>query len=183
MTAFRPRHWLAALLAAVVASALATAPALADGPYSLHVKVSKSDWGRALDLSVPWDLDRGSSPFDFTHEDGDGPDMARLRAAWATLSRLPDHKAVIIKGDHSQIRAWRESGSLVLEPLDQENGRGTLVRIPAEIVEAILQRDGRLTSDDLANLLRRRREISLVSVRSNHGQVQVWIDRNEDNEQ
>ena len=37
-----------------------------------------------------------------------------------------------------------------------------------------------LLSADGTVVLRGRREISLVSVRSNHGQVKVWIDRDED---
>jgi hypothetical protein len=180
MSVLRTHHGFAPLLAAVLALGPAASPARADSPYSLHVKVSKGDWGRALDLSVPWDLERGSSPFDFTREDGDGPDMARLREAWAALSRLPERKSVLIQGEHRQVRAWREAGALVLQPLDEESDRGTLVRIPTEIVEAILHRDGRLTSRDLVTLLRDRREISLVSVRSNRGAVQVWIDRGGD---
>ena len=183
MSAHRSRRTLVALVAAAVLLAFAAAPALAGGPYSLRVKVSGAERGRSLDISLPWDLAHGSSPFDFSSDDGDGPDTVRLRDAWVTLSRLPERKPVIITGEHSRIRAWRDSGRLVLQPLDDDHDHGTLILVPAEIVEAILNRDGRLTSHDLADLLRGRREISLVDVRSNDGHVQVWIDRDEDNQQ
>ena len=180
MSSLRIRRTLLALLAAASLLALSALPALAGGGYSLRVKLSKSDRGRALDISLPWDLSHGSSPFDFASDDGDGPGVARLREAWSTLSRMPERKPIIITGEHKQVRAWRDRGALVLEPLDDVDDHDTRVRIPAEIVEAMLRHDGRLMNNDLADLLRGRHEISLVDVRSNDGQVQVWIDRDED---
>ena len=145
--------------------------------YSLHVHMARSASGHGLDLAMPWELDHGGSPFDFA-EGIDSPGLERLGAAWATLRRLPEGRAITIEGDHDDLRAWREHGQLVLEPLDSESD--SHVRIPGAIVEAILRRHGRLTNADLADMLRHRSGISLVEVTSDHGRVEVWIGRDED---
>ena len=76
--------------------------------------------------------------------------------------------------------AWRRDGQLVLEPLDDASHDGTRIRIPAPVIEAVLRRDGRLRTDDLALILRERGRIGLVDVDSPDSRVRVWIGREDD---
>jgi hypothetical protein len=171
-------------VAAALALALAPLPALAGGPYSLHVKLSKTALGPAMDMSLPWDMERGSSPFDFVSDKDDGPGLERLRAAWSALAHVPEGQSVTMPSDHGTIRASRRAGYLVLEPRnDYDDDKDVRIRVPAGIIEAILHRDGRLTSEDLQSLLLRRNELPLVDIKSNDGRVEVWIDRGEAGDQ
>ncbi|MBI5168668.1 MAG: hypothetical protein HZA61_04180 [Candidatus Eisenbacteria bacterium] len=172
-------HARTALLAALLSLA-AVLPARAGTSYLLHLKISDGHRGKGVDVAMPWDVSKGSSPFDFVSDTHDRPEIERLRAAWSMLSRMPEGRTVIIHSEKGRTRAWRRDGQLVLEPLDDGEHSGTRIRIPAPVVEAVLRRDGRLRTDDLAAILRERGEIGLVDVDSDDARVRVWIDRDED---
>ncbi len=169
------RHFVLALTASLL---LASATAVvAREQYSLHLKVARQG-GQSLDFAMPWDFVRGASPFDFVDDSHDRREVKRLRAAWDMLSKMPDDRSVIIHADGRRTRVWKHDGSLVLQPLDDsENAR---IRIPAEIVEAVLRHDGRLKTSDVDALLARRGGIALVDVESDEARVSVRIDRHDD---
>jgi hypothetical protein len=174
-----PARGLVAAALALAAVTLLALPALAKTPYLLHVKVAGSESRRGVDLAMPWDVNHGGSPFDFA-DDVDSPGMNRLRDAWTTLRRLPEGRTVTIEGEREDIRAWRDHGRLVLQPLKPDRDDDCLVLVPGEIVDALIRRDGRLQNADLAAILRRQDSVSLVEVRSSRGNVNVWIGRDED---
>jgi hypothetical protein len=164
-------------LAALFAMSTAPAPAHAGGPYSLHLKITRQGHGRSVDLALPWDNERGASPFEYTQGQGDGIELARLREAWATLNRAGEGRSVVLDSGHDRLKASRVRGALVLEPVDTDEH--VRIRVPAGIVDAILRHDGRLRSEDVAALLERHGETSLVEVESGDGRVEVRIDRAE----
>ncbi len=167
-------------LLVLLLSLAAVLPAWAGTSYLLHLKISDGHRGKGVDIAMPWDVSKGSSPFDFVADTHDRPEMDRLRAAWSMLARMPEGRTVVIHSENGRTRAWRRDGQLVLEPLDDDRHPGTRIRIPAPVVEAVLRRDGRLRTDDLAAILRERGEIGLVDVDSEDARVRVWIDRDED---
>lgn len=166
------------LVAAIALVSLAlVGAAVAGDRYSLRLKVARAG-GQSVDLAMPWDFVRGSSPFDFVDGSNDRRGIQRLRAAWEMLSRMPDDRSVVIHAEGERTRAWKHDGALVLEPLDDESH--ARIRIPAGIVEAVLRHDGRLRTSDIDELLRRRGEIALVDVESDDSRVSVRIDREDD---
>ena len=172
-------HFRSAVLALCLSAAVVL-PAWAGGSYLLHLKISDAHRGKGVDVALPWDLSNGSSPFDFVSDSNDRPEIERLRAAWSMLSRMPEGRSVVIHSERGRTRAWRRDGQLVLEPLDDASHEGTRIRIPAPVIEAVLRRDGRLRTDDLAAILRDRGQIGLVDVDSPDSRVRVWIGREDD---
>ncbi len=169
-------------LAALAATVAACAPSAAwagrhHSDYTLHVRAEDAN-GHGVNLSVPWKSSHGGSPFDFTAKaTGDDVDTAKLRWAWATLKQLPEGQPVVITTKHDKIKATRRAGFLVLEPQPAAAHDRARIKIPDYIIEATLAHDGRLTDEDLNDLVVARGKINLVKVTSDDGGVNVWIGR------
>jgi hypothetical protein len=168
-----------ALVLALVAAAFALTAHAAAAPahYLLHLRIAAGEHDHLVDLAVPWEREHGGSPFDFTDSGKDKVGVERLRAAWTALHRLPEGQSVTINEDGDLTRASRRGGYLVLEPKDRDNDGDARIRIPDGIVEALLRRDGRLDDADIEALLERHGKVTLVSIVSRKGGVDVWIER------
>ena len=150
--------------------------------YRLHVQGHLGSGSRVLDIDVPWDSDKASSPFNFTADACDDISVCRLRRAWAKLQTMPEGQTVTVQGRSESIQASRQPGYLVLEPRrDDQDDHHSRIKIPDYIVNTILDHDGRLTDRDIERLAQDRGKITLVKVNSDQGGVTVWMNRAEDN--
>lgn len=169
-----------AVLAVLTAGALSinVSPAAArHAAYTLHVRAESAE-GRGINFSVPWKSSHGGSPFDFTAQaTHDDISTDKLRFAWAALHKLPEGQPVILTTHDGKIKASRRNGFLVLEPQPAADHDRARIKIPDYIIDATLAHDGRLTDEDLDELVAARGKITLVKVSSTDGGVNVWIGR------
>jgi len=174
-------------IALLTALALGGAPGIAPADSNairLHVEGRSSSGRPVLALNLPWDTDKGGSPFNFTKDSCDDVALERLRWAWTALGRMPEGRTITIDTDNETIRAWKRGGYLVLEPQhrDGRNNHHSRVKIPDYIVETILDHDGRLSNRDVERLVRDRGKVTLVKVSSDVGGATVWMDRQRDSD-
>jgi hypothetical protein len=170
---------LAFALALATSGAVVLAEAAAAGraAYQVHIQGRIGEGSKVLDVTVPWTPDKGGSPFDFTTDVSDDLALERLRKAWNTLQHLPPGTEVTIESDSETLRASRRGGYLVLEPHPDEQSDNTRIKIPDYIVNTILTRNGRLTDEDIARLVRDRGKVTLVKLVSAKGALDVWVGR------
>lgn len=177
----RSRSFALTCVLAASCAGLAPASAHAGRPtYLLHVQGRLGESSKLLDLAVPWKPSKGGSPFDFTADVSGDVGLDRLRRAWGALQRLPEGQAVTIETSSETVSAWRRGGYLVLEPHRREGTDVAHVKIPDYIVTTILAHDGRLTDEDIDQLVRERGKVTLVKVNSEKGGLSVWVDRSTD---
>jgi hypothetical protein len=104
--------------------------------------------------------------------DFDGFDLRELLAA---LRDAPDAEFVTVRSDDETVRVAKESGWLLVR-VDEEHGGRVRVKIPLEVVEAMLSNDDEL---DVLSGLRALAEYEgedLVLIESDHESVRIWID-------
>ena len=148
--------------------------------FTLHVRAESTE-GHGVSFSLPWKSNHGGSPFDFTAKaSSDNISIEKLRFAWTTLKSLPEGQPVVITTHDGKTRATRQSGFLVLEPQPAAAHSRARIKIPDYIIDTTLAHDGRLTDEDLDQLMTARGKITLVKVSSTDGGVNVWIGRDRD---
>jgi len=106
---------------------------------------------------------------------GDELDGIDLRELLAAVRDAPDAEFVTVRSASETARVAKEAGFLVVH-VDEKSGDRVRVRIPLEVVDALLGPDGQTI--DLSAGLRRLAEFDgdLVSVESNDENVRIWID-------
>jgi hypothetical protein len=170
-------------LLTILALSAGNAMAAADsGVLRLHVEGYSGSGKPALNLDLPWKPDESKSPFDFTGNACDDIGLERLREAWSSLQRLPEGRTVTIETRSESIRASRSAGYLVLMPSyrDDRDDHHSRMAIPDYIVNAILDHDGELSNRDVGRLLQERGKITLVKMKSDAGNMTVWIDHSKE---
>lgn len=154
--------------------------ALARERYQVHFQIESDRADKTVSLSLPWTPKRGGSPFDFSESRDSEMSIERLRWIWTTLDdRAPGERVTITRKGKST-HASRQNGYLVLEPEGSRDDDHARVRIPGEIVEALLRTDGRLRDEDVTRLLTRRDRVYLVRVESDDAEVDIWIARDDE---
>ena len=150
----------------------------------VHVQGHMGSSGPGVDIDVPWESDKGGSPFDFTADACDRVAIERLRQTWATLQRLPEGRVVTFETRSGEtMHASRQANYLVLEPQpDHGDDHHARIKIPDYIVRTVLDGNGRMTDRDIERLVRERGKVMLVKVNSDVGGVTVWLDRGEDHD-
>ena len=88
--------------------------------FRLHVQGHMGASASAIDIDMPWDSAKKSSPFDFTADACDGIKLDRMRSTWAALQKGPEGRTVEINTDSEKILASRSGGYLVLEPIKED---------------------------------------------------------------
>ena len=175
-----PLGFASALVLVLALALAAAASASARHPYLLHLKIEGSKPGKSVDVALPWTRGHGGSPFDFSVDHDSDLSVERLRWAWTALQRLPEGETVTITRDGEKTRLSRRAGFLVIEPQPPGDHDHARVRIPGEIVEIVIRRNGRFDDRDVESLLARRDRIDLVRVDSDDARVHVWIGREDD---
>jgi len=171
----RARFLLAVGVTALLGAGLGSSVASA-GHRScrLHVEGHLASGSRMLDIDVPWDSNKGGSPFNFTDSCNDIA-FGRLARAWTKLQSMPDGRTVTIDSPTETILAWRQAGYLVLEPQHNQDDHHSRIKIPDYIVNTIVDHDGRLTQRDIERLVSERNKVTLVKVSSDQGDLSVWV--------
>jgi len=140
----------------------------------LHVEGHLASGSRMLDIDVPWDSDKGGSPFNFTDSCNDIA-FGRLARAWTKLQTMPEGRTVTIESTSESILAWRQAGYLVLEPQHNQDDHHSRIKIPDYIVNTMVDHDGRISQRDIERLASERGKVTLVKVSSDQGDLSVWV--------
>ncbi|HKQ61684.1 MAG TPA: hypothetical protein VJS92_10340 [Candidatus Polarisedimenticolaceae bacterium] len=112
-----------------------------------------------------------------------GVDARYLRNVLSALRDTPDQTFVTVRDHGDRVRVAKERGFLLVHAEEQDGDR-VHVRVPMNVVEALVPEDGQEL--DLRAALRRLAQVGsgdLVSVESSDGDtVHIWIDGNESGE-
>lgn len=166
--------------------ALAVCPASAAGPdLWLHVRVEEPDNDTKVMVNLPFSLVGKALPMvdvgDHLHEDsihvnGRHLSYEELRDIWLEMRDGPDMDFVTIEEHDESVRIWKESGYLMVRVRDRKDERVD-VRMPLEVVDALLGRKGELDFPAALEVLAARGEGELVSVQGDDESVRIWVDR------
>ena len=102
--------------------------------------------------------------------------MEEMRDIWLEMRNGPDMAYVTVEERDESVRIWKESGYFNVQVRDRRDERVD-VRMPLEVVDALLGRHGELDFPAALEVLAARGEGELVSVEGDGESVRVWIDR------
>jgi hypothetical protein len=105
--------------------------------------------------------------------------VAELRELWRELAKTPDATLVEVF-DEEHVKVSKRGGYLLVETVEPgDNGQRVDVRVPAEVVEALLSSgDDQLDVAAAVRALAARGAGELVMVHDAESQVRIWVDAN-----
>lgn len=169
-------------IAAALVLALAAAPALAQERW-LRIHVQEHDGDAAeVNVNLPLSVLEAIIPTIEQHafhdgmiDIGDELDGLDLRELLAAVRDAPDADFVTVRSDRESVRVAKEAGVLLVN-VDSEDGEKVRVRMPMEVVEAMITDDPQRL--DVAAGLRLLAEFGgdLVTVESDDANVRIWIE-------
>jgi hypothetical protein len=175
------RHlWGAVVLAAAVGATGAAA-----GDRWIHIRVDdRSERDSSVDVQVPLSMVSALLPSLKARVDAEGlslhgrdMSLAEARDAWHAVKNATDGDFVRIKDAGDEVRVSKKGGFLLVD-VDERGERGSKVRVrmPASIVDAVLDRDGEIDLDALAKSLADLPDGDVVLVEDGDSHVRIWID-------
>jgi hypothetical protein len=163
----------------------------------LHIKVHDGNDDSRVSINLPLSVVQAATPLipEEARTAGqlriDGRDLSvqDLRRIWREVQRQPDAAYVTIDEGHAKVRVARSGGYLLIRAADRddsdesgrhsEKGKHVVVRIPAPVVDALLQGGGdRFDLAAAVAALARTGEGELVTVNGGHETVRMWVDGN-----
>lgn len=104
---------------------------------------------------------------------------AELRELWQALKESPDATYVEVEEGTQKVKVAKSGGYLLVHTVEpSEDGERVDVRIPEEVVEALLSGEGdELDVAAAVRALADRGEGELVTVDSHDAKVRIWVDR------
>src|SRR5436305_2518746 len=170
-----------ALLAAGLAT---TARQAAAADLWLHIDVNGK--GDQANINLPLSMVRSMAPM--LEEKGHGAKRLRvhdkdlsvseLRRAWREIADGPDANYVTVRDKESDVRIGKQGDYLRLKVKDHgPNGEDVEMKLPLEVVAALLSSDGdELNFVAALEALARRGEGELLTVNGNEETVRIWVD-------
>lgn len=160
----------------------------------LHVKIDGSEDGdESVRINLPLSFVISVLPA-IEHEqlsegkveiEGMEVDDVDLKVMLEAVRDMPDAEFVSIRSGDETVRVAKDSGQLVVKVQDGElaGGEEILVKVPMEVVEALLQDTegtGELNLVTGLEALSQFEGQDLVTVQDGSESIRVWIDRNSD---
>lgn len=161
----------------------------------LHIKVHDGNDDSRVSINLPLSVVQAATPLipEEARTAGqlriDGHDLSvqDLRRIWREVQRQPEAAYVTIDEGHTKVRVARSGGYLLIRAADRddaeesgrhsENGKHVVVRIPAPVVDALLQGGGdRFDLAAAVAALARTGEGELVTVNGGRESVRMWVD-------
>lgn len=162
----------------------------------LHIKVHDGNDDSRVSINLPLSVVQAATPLipEEARTAGqlriDGHDLSvqDLRRIWQEVQRQPDATYVTIDEGHAKVRVARSGGYLLIRAVEGESSEGSGrrhsdegkhvdVRIPAPVVDALLQGGGdRFDLAAAVAALARTGEGELVTVNGGHETVRMWVD-------
>lgn len=152
----------------------------------LHVRVEEHRGaGEKVSVNIPLSLVEAILPAIDVDEFHDGRidigheiDDFDLRKALAALRDAPDAEYVRVESDDESVRVAKEDGTLIVL-VDEDNGDRVRVRLPLEVVDALLGAGEHELDISAALAVLSDYGGDIVTVESDDESVRVWIDSNE----
>jgi len=104
-------------------------------------------------------------------------DKAGLREMWNAVREAGEAEFVTVEGADENVRVTREGEFIVVRAMDRKEGAGKVdVRLPLQVVDALLSGEGE-ELDILAAIRElERHEGDLVIVHDGDSKVRIWVD-------
>lgn len=178
----RRRRSLPAIAFALFALLTAGAAGAAQDLW-LHVRVNEGEGGARVRVNLPLAMAEKAMamiPADEMHGgrvhiEGSDITVPQLRELWASLATSPDATLVEVDDDGQKVRVTKSGGYLLVKA--HEDGKQVDVRIPGEVVDALLSGGGdELNVAAAIAALAARGEGELVTVDDSDTQVRIWVD-------
>ncbi len=155
----------------------------ADSDLWLHVRVSERDDVKVA-VNLPFRLlDRALPMIDVDgHISENAVDIgnrrlsySEMRELWLELRDGPDMEFVTVEEKDESVRVWKEDGFFFVRVRDRQDDVD--VRMPLEVVDALLGREGAFDFEAALRALAEQGEGELVTVQGGDESVRVWVDR------
>jgi hypothetical protein len=159
----------------------------------LHIKVHDGHDDSRVSVNLPLSVVEAAAPLipeeartaESLRIDGRDLSVQDLRRIWREVQRMPDATYITVEETRGKVRVARSGGYLLIQEADRErpeggsgsHGKSVEARIPAAVVDALLQGSG--DRFDLAGAiaaLARNGEGELVTVNGDHETVRMWVD-------
>ncbi|HYL04978.1 MAG TPA: hypothetical protein VE075_03000 [Thermoanaerobaculia bacterium] len=157
----------------------------------LHIKVHDGSDDSRVSVNLPLSVVEAAAPLipeqartaESLRVDGRDLSVQDLRRIWREVQRMPDATYITVEETRGKVRVARSGGYLLIQEADRERreggsrGKNVEARIPAAVVDALLQGSG--DRFDLAGAiaaLARAGEGELVTVNGDHETVRMWVD-------
>jgi hypothetical protein len=167
----------------VLTAVLAALPAEASATRWLHVRVQKKgDAAESVRVNVPVSVAQAVAPIlekelqsELKMEDSELT-VEDLRSIWSELKSVRGTDVVAVDTPEAKVRV-SITGREVLVRADEDSKAKVDVRIPVEVVDALLSGEGsQLNVSAAIRALLETRKADLVSVEDDDALVRVWID-------
>jgi len=173
------------LLASLVLVGATGSAAWAGSPDErwIHVRVDDSggDKGR-VDIQVPIGLVSTLLPIlknkhghGSIHVDGNDVDLAEIRGYWKAVRGAKDGEYVTVKDDDSNVKIAKSGGFLKVM-VDGEDGGRVRMKIPVQLVDAVLSGGDTLDFDAVGSALVKVPSGEILTVDDEDSHVRIWID-------
>jgi hypothetical protein len=166
-----------------LAAVLTALPAEASSTRWLHVRVQKKgDAAESVRVNVPLSVAQAVAPVlekELQSElqlDDTPVTVEDLRRIWKELKAVRGTDVVAVDTPEAKVRV-SITGDQVRIRADEDSKAKVDVRVPVEVVDALLSGEGsRLDVSAAIQTLLNSRKLDLVSVEDDNGLVRVWID-------
>ncbi|HVR09615.1 MAG TPA: hypothetical protein VMW75_16335 [Thermoanaerobaculia bacterium] len=159
----------------------------------LHIKVHDGHDDSRVSVNLPLSVVEAAAPLipeeartaESLRVDGRDLSVQDLRRIWREVQRMPDATYVTVEESRGKVRVARSGGYLLIQEADRDrpeggsgsHGKNVEARIPAAVVDALLQGSGdRFDLAAAIAALARTGAGELVTVNGDHETVRMWVD-------